>query len=146
MTVRRFGSLTQAMRRVWSHSAVRYLVVGVGAFLIDIGLLAALHEVFGVPLVVATPAAFLLSFAATYVLQRMLTFDSAAGWVQSAARYTLLVGFNTLATTAIVASFDALGMAWVVGKLVSVASTTVWNYFLYKYWIFASPHGDQPSA
>lgn len=130
------GALRRAARRVWSHSAVRYLVVGGGAFLIDVGLLALLHDLWGLSLVVATPAAFLLSFAVTYLLQRTFTFSSDAGVASSAVKYTALVAFNTVATTGIVAGVAALGLPWIVGKVVAVGSTTVWNYFLYRYWIF----------
>lgn len=138
------GVVARAARRVWSHSAVRYLVVGGGAFLIDVGLLALLHDVFGVPLVVATPTAFLLSFAVTYLLQRTFTFSSDTGVASSAIKYTALVAFNTVATTGIVAGVAALGLPWVVGKVVAVGSTTVWNYFAYRYWIFPArrPHTD----
>lgn len=130
------GALRRVARRVWSHSAVRYLVVGGGAFLIDVGLLALLHDLWSVSLVVATPTAFLLSFAVTYLLQRTLTFSSDAGVASSAVKYTALVAFNTVATTGIVAGVAALGLPWIVGKVVAVGSTTVWNYFLYRYWIF----------
>lgn len=122
--------------RVWSSSAVRYLVVGGVAFLIDVGLLALLHDIFGVALAIATPVAFLLSFAVTYVLQRTFTFRSSAGIGPSAIKYTALVAFNTLATTGIVSLAPALGLPWIVGKVVAVGSTTVWNYFCYQYWIF----------
>jgi len=137
------GARNGFLQRIWSNSAVRYLVVGGIAFLIDVGLLAALHDLFGVPLVIATPTAFLCSFALTYVLQRLLTFGSDAGWAASAVRYTLVVAFNALATTAIVSLFDAAGAPWILGKIVAVGSTTVWNFFLYKHWIFAGARGRQ---
>lgn len=134
--------LRQTTNVVWSNSAVRYLVVGGGAFLIDVGLLAGLHDLLSVPLVVATPAAFLLSFAITYVLQRTFTFGSDAGVASSAVKYTALVIFNTVATTGIVAAAAALDLPWIVGKVVAVGSTTVWNYFLYRHWIFARRRGS----
>ena len=128
---------SRTARWLWSHSAVRYLVVGGGAFLIDVGLLALLHDVLGFALVVATPTAFLLSFAVTYVLQRRFTFGTEAGIAASAAKYTALVAFNTVATTGIVTTASTLGLPWFVGKVVAVVSTTVWNYFAYRFWVFA---------
>lgn len=125
------------LRRTWANSAVRYLVVGGLAFLIDFGLLALLHEVLGIALVISTPAAFLTSFAVTYLLQRSITFGGRGGWTASAVKYTLLVVFNTVATTAIVTLMSSSGLAWELGKIAAVASTTVWNYFAYRYWVFA---------
>jgi putative flippase GtrA len=125
--------------RAWSSSAVRYLLVGGLAFLLDIGLLALLHKVAGIPLIVATPVAFLLSFAATYVMQRVITFEARGGWTSSAAKYTALVVVNMIATTAIVAGAEVIGWSWAVGKIAAVALTTIWNYFGYRYWIFKDP-------
>lgn len=124
------------VKRAWKSSAVRYLTVGGLAFLFDFLLLLLLHDVLGVDLFVATPTAFLLSFALTFVMQRAFTFETTSGWGASAVKYTTLVIFNTFATTAIVTGVDALGLPWAVGKAVAVASTTVWNYFGYRYWIF----------
>ncbi len=123
-------------RRLWRNSALRYLVVGGVAFLFDFGLLFVLHDLAQVDLVVATPVAFLTSFALTFVMQRTITFRTGSGWGSSAVKYTALVIFNTFATTAIVTGIDAVGWPWAVGKALAVASTTVWNYFGYRYWIF----------
>lgn len=123
--------------RIWSHSAVRYLVVGGFCFLVDVALLWLAHDVLGIPLAIATALAFLLSFAVTYTLQRIVAFSSDAGVVMSVGRYTALVIFNTLATTAIVWAIAATGSPWIVGKVAAVVATTVWNYFAYRHWVFA---------
>ncbi|MFJ4173874.1 GtrA family protein [Microbacterium sp. NPDC089696] len=131
--------LSAAAQRLWAHSAVRYLVVGGFCFLVDVGLLWLAHEVIGIPLAIATPVSFLASFAVTYTLQRIVAFTSDAKVVPSVARYTALVIFNTLATTGIVWAVDALGGGWLVGKVVAVVATTVWNFFAYRHWVFATP-------
>ncbi|WP_341934942.1 GtrA family protein [Microbacterium sp. LWO14-1.2] len=128
-----------AVQRVWSHSAVRYLLVGGFCFLVDVGILWLAHEALGIPLAVATPLSFLASFAVTYTLQRIVAFASDAKVVPSVARYTALVIFNTLATTGIVWTVDHLGGGWLVGKVIAVVATTVWNFFAYRHWVFAAP-------
>lgn len=127
-----------AVRRLWSHSAVRYLVVGGFCFVVDVALLWLAHEIFGLPLAIATPLSFLASFAVTYTLQRIIAFDSDAKVVPSVARYTALVVFNTVATTGIVWVVDQLGGGWLIGKVVAVVATTVWNFFAYRHWVFAA--------
>lgn len=129
---------TALISRVWSSSAVRYLVVGGFSFLFDVFVLWLLHEVFHVPLAISTPAAFLMSFAVTYTLQRTVAFRAADGVAPSVAKYAVLVAVNTVATTAIVWAADALGAPWIVGKVAAVVATTVWNYFAYRYWVFAA--------
>lgn len=125
------------VRRVWSHSAVRYLVAGGLAFVVDFALLWFLHEVVGLTVAIAAPIGFLASFAATYTLQRTVAFASDARVIPSVGRYTALVIANTIATGAIVWGIDALGGGWVLGKIIAVAATTLWNYFAYRYWVFA---------
>lgn len=126
-------------KRVDIPSMLRYLLVGGLCFLADVVLLWLLHEVIGVPLAVAAPAGFLLSFALTYTAQRLAAFRSSAAVPASVAKYAALVIFNTVATAVIVSGVDALGWGWFVGKVAAVAATTVWNYFVYRYWVFATP-------
>lgn len=118
---------------------MRYLLVGGFCFLVDFGLLWLGHDALGVPLAVATPIAFLASFAVTYTLQRIVAFGSDARVAPSLTRYTALVVLNTVATTVLVWGTDAIGWPWFVGKIIAVVTTTVWNYFLYRYWIFPAP-------
>lgn len=125
------------LRRVWSVSAVRYLVVGGFAFVFDVALLFMLHDVLGIGLAISTPLAFLASFVVTYTLQRTIAFRSDDNIAPSVIRYAALVAFNTVATTAIVWGWDTLGGPWLFGKIFAVVVTTVWNYFAYRYWVFA---------
>lgn len=125
------------LTRIWAHSAVRYLVVGGFAFVFDVAVLFVLHDVLGIALAISTPLAFLASFVVTYTLQRTIAFRSGDGVAPSVIRYAALVAFNTVATTAIVWGWDALGGPWIVGKILAVVATTVWNYFAYRYWVFA---------
>lgn len=127
----------RGVTRLWGFSAVRYLVVGAFSFAFDVGLLALLHNVFGIALPVSTPVAFLLSFLVTFSLQRSLAFRSTDGVAPSMLRYTSLVAANAVATTLIVALADASGLPWLVGKIAAVVCTTIWNYFAYRNWIFA---------
>lgn len=121
---------------LWGSSAVRYVVVGGFCFLVDAGLIWLLHDVAHWPIEIATPVAFLTSFVVTFTLQRTFAFESKAAVPGAALRYTALVAFNTLATTAIVWGIDALGPPWIIGKTIAVVVTTVWNYFVYRYWVF----------
>ncbi|MDQ0574693.1 putative flippase GtrA [Agromyces albus] len=125
------------IRRVFGHSAVRYLIAGGAAFLVDLGLLALFKNVLGWPLWLATAAAFLLSFFFTYTVQKMFAFTSMAPHGIAILKYAVLVAFNTAASVVIVASVDWTGAGWVAGKVIATVVMTVWNYFAYRYWVFA---------
>lgn len=125
------------IRRVFGHSAVRYLIAGGAAFLVDLGLLALFRIVFGWPLWFATGAAFLLSFFFTYTVQRMFAFTSRAPHGVAVMKYVALVAFNTGASVLIVESVNMTGAGWIAGKVIATVAMTVWNYFAYRYWVFA---------
>lgn len=127
------------IRRLANHSGVRYLVAGGVCFLIDFGLLALFSQVLHWPLWLATGAAFLISFFFTYGIQRVFSFSSRAPHGAALVKYAILVGFNTLATIAIVALITNAGAGWAIGKIGATVVTTVWNYFIYRYWVFAHP-------
>ncbi|MDN4598404.1 GtrA family protein [Leifsonia sp. F6_8S_P_1A] len=121
------------------HSAVRYLIAGGVAFLVDFGLLWLFHVALGLPTWLAAAISFLLSFFFTYTIQRVFSFGSAAPHGPALIKYTLLVAANTVATAGIVALFDHTALGWAGGKVVATVVTTVWNYFAYRYWVFAHP-------
>lgn len=118
---------------------MRYLFVGGIAFLFDFGLLALLSQVLGWPLWIATGVAFLVSFAFTYTLQRVVTFGSQAPHGASLAKYATLVAFNTVASVVIVELASGTMLGWAGGKVMATVATTVWNYFIYRYWVYAHP-------
>ena len=132
------GSWVTSSRR----SALRYLFAGGLAFLLDFGLLALLHQVFGWPTWLAAGTAFVTSFLFTYVMQRNFTFQSEEphGW--ALVKYATLVAFNMLATAGIVALIDQTPAGWAVGKVTATAITTSWNYFAYRYWVFVRRDRD----
>lgn len=134
------------IRRIVAHSGFRYLVAGGAAFLVDFGLLWLFAEVARWPLWLATGTAFLLSFFFTYTVQRVFAFESQSPHGIAIVKYAILVGFNTLASVGIVALFEASGAGWAIGKVVSTVVLVIWNYFAYRYWVFAGPTPKEKSA
>lgn len=123
--------------RLRQHSTFKYLFAGGLAFLVDLGVLALLKNVFDWPLWLATGTAFLLSFFFTYTIQRIFAFGSSAPHGVALLKYAALVGINTLATVAIVSLVNPTILGWLGGKITATALSTVWNYFAYRYWVFA---------
>ncbi|MCA4132242.1 GtrA family protein [Arthrobacter sp. M4] len=121
---------------VMASHLLKFLIVGGLSFALDLGLLVVLHELFLVDLWIATPIAFLVSLAFNFLLQRSFTFQSDSKAHISLVKYGALVVFNLVATDVIVNFFDHVGAGYGIGKAVATISTTVWNFFLYKHWIF----------
>jgi putative flippase GtrA len=128
---------------IYRHTGVRYLIAGGLSFIVDFGLLTLFKEVLAWPLWLSTATAFLLSFVFNYLVQRVFSFSSNAPHGVALVKYTLLVAFNTLATVVIVGLVNQADGSWGIGKVLSTAATTVWNYFIYKYWVFRSAKGQR---
>lgn len=138
---------TKALARaILKHRVVRFLIVGGLSFVIDLGLLIVLHEAIGVAIWIATPVAFLTSLVFNFLLQRGFAFRATNAVPVSAVKYGLLVLFNVLATDVIVYLFAGTELTYATGKVVSTAVTMVWNFFIYKYWIFAGVNRGNGAA
>lgn len=142
MVQSRIHRIRAVLTAVLKHRVVRFLIVGGLSFAIDLGLLMLLHEAAGVALWIATPVAFVTSLVFNFLLQRIYTFKATNKGHVSAAKYGALVVFNILATDAIVLLFAETELTYAVGKVVATALTMVWNFFIYKYWIFPAAKSD----
>jgi putative flippase GtrA len=131
--------VTQArtgLTALYSHSAVRYLVIGGASAALDAGLLWLLHGVWDVALPVATFVAVATAFFFNFALNRMWSFGSTSPVGTQFAKYLALGVLNWLANVAGVTGLAALGMHYLVAKVLVVAVVTVLNYVVYKAWVF----------
>ena len=117
-----------------------YLVVGGLTVVVDIGLLALLHESYGVPLGLATTVAFCTAVVVNFLLNRTaMSSRGSRGLTQHALRYGSLVVANYVITLAVVTTAGHVGDRYLVAKVAVVAASTLWNFLLYRHWVFAPP-------
>ena len=75
--------------------------------------------------------------------ERLFAFRSETSVRRSLFRYSILVVFNSVVVAFIVTvCHDHVGLGLGSSQLIATASTTVWNYFAYKGWVYAK----RPSA
>ncbi len=118
-----------------------YLVVGGVTVVVDIGLLALLHEVYGVSLGLATTVAFCTAVTVNFLLNRTaMSSRGSQGLMQHALRYGSLVAANYVITLAVVTTAGHVGDRYLVAKVAVVAGSTLWNFLLYRHWVFAPPN------
>lgn len=118
-----------------------YLVVGGLTVVVDIGLLALLHEFYGVPLGLATTVAFCTAVVMNFLLNRTaMSSWGSRGLMRHAFRYASLVVANYVITVAVVMTAGHLGDRYLVAKVAVVAASTTWNFLLYRHWVFTPPH------
>ncbi|WP_158703259.1 GtrA family protein [Pseudonocardia dioxanivorans] len=136
------------LRRLVTSSNLRrfaiYVAVGLAGFAVDFGLLVFFREVVGTPVWVATTIAFWASLAVVFLTNKYVTFGARGMAHRQIVRYFVLLGVNYLATLGIIALADRLGVGYQVGKVVAVAMTTLWNFFVYQLWVFRE--AERPPA
>ena len=130
--------MARIVSAIFRYSTVRYLVVGGCSLLLDLGLLTLSYRVFGLPLEGATAIGFWGSFAFNFTLQKKFSFADASPTGRSLWRYCALLAVNSVVNIAVVALFEKLGWGFALGKIVVTGAQTVWNYFVYRYWVFAT--------
>jgi putative flippase GtrA len=113
-----------------------YVGVGLAGFVVDFGLLVLFREAVGTPVWVATTIAFWGSLAVVFLCNKYVTFGAKGMGHRQLVRYFVLLGVNYLVTLGIIALAERTGLGYQWGKVVSVALTTVWNYFVYQFWVF----------
>lgn len=121
---------------MWSHSASRFLLVGVLSYLFDLGVLVVLHGQLGVSLAVATTVAFGAALLFNFGLNRAFAFRSAGLVGPAFVRYLVLVVVNYVLALLMVTGFAALGVSYVVAKTGATAVNALLNYNAYRWWVF----------
>jgi putative flippase GtrA len=135
--IRRLKKLTLYLYR---HHFVRYLLVGGTTFIIDFGILFALHGKFNLNLAASTSVAYWISISYNFVLNRYWTFDSREkeSLVRHITTYFALLLFNYLFTVTFV-SIVGTHINYIAAKAIAVALQMVWTYPVYKRVIFVTP-------
>jgi len=105
---------------------------------LDFGLLAMFHELFGIPAGISAGMAFAGSALFNYTFQKAFSFGSRGAHGRALPRYLVLLFGNLLFTSLVVEAAVLLGLPWAVGKIIATSIVTVGNFFLYKVWVFAS--------
>jgi putative flippase GtrA len=123
------------------HPAPRFVVTGGLTLCVDLIALRIAHGTLGVPLAYATAAAFGLAFVVNFTLSRQWAFVSGRDGRahHQAIRFLILVLINLVTTLAIVTGLAALGLNYLLAKLIATALNAVGNFVAYRRWVFASP-------
>lgn len=115
----------------------RYLTVGMTVVVVDFGLLTVLHAWWGVNVVVASVVAFMAAFGVNFGLNRGWTFQASGQPAPGQlVRFTILVAANTLVTAVGMGGLTALGLNFLVAKLLITAVIVSVNYVVMRRWVF----------
>ncbi|MEU4164356.1 GtrA family protein [Actinoplanes sp. NPDC026670] len=128
--------MTADVVRLYRSSGFRFLLVGGASVVVDAGLLYVLHGLAGLRLEPATALAFLAGFVVNFALNRQWSFASTGRLRRQLAAYLALVAANLLVTVVLVRALTALGLMYLVAKVLTTAALSVANYLVSRKWIF----------
>lgn len=120
----------------------RFGVVGALNTVLDLGLYVALTRLslfWARHMVGAVVVSFVVAVASSYVLNSHWTFGGKPLSVVRAMRF-FVVACGALALNVITFwALTRLNFYDLLGKIIAVGLTSVWNYFFQKYWTFGRP-------
>lgn len=125
-------------RRALLQSLLRFAVTGGLSVGVDVLVLAGLHGALGVDLVLAASAGYLASLVVNYSLNHAWVFQSSGAHRRRLLRYGSLVLVNYALTIGVVSGLVALGVYYLLAKLVVVAINAVLNFTLFRSWVFSA--------
>ncbi len=122
-----------------SLSLVKYVVVGVSAFLVEYISFLVLFRQLGLSIVGANILSFVFGLMSSFILNRLWTFNDASHRHKTTKQfgmYTLLAVINLALTIAIVQVLVNLDIRADISKLLAMVVTSLWNFILFKLVIF----------
>jgi dolichol-phosphate mannosyltransferase len=124
---------TKTLTKLIQHEAIRFLVVGAGGFVINIGMLWILHGKAGLPLLVAQLISAELAILFNFCLHHAWTYRN----YQSASLALRVLKFHATAWTGAAITTVTLtiwvyylGLNYLVGLTIGGIVAMAWNYAL----------------
>ncbi|KAF0814762.1 hypothetical protein IGB42_00817 [Andreprevotia sp. IGB-42] len=111
----------------------RYVITGGLSAAMEYGLFALTLKGLGWRYLVANTVVYLLVFGFNFWLNRSWTFQSRGGIRRQLTGYTILLGFNLLASNAVLYALShGLGLDPLYAKPIVMVMVVGWNFVIYK--------------
>lgn len=125
----------------WSlrRQFLKYFAVGISAVILDMGSLIFFKEILGMAPVVAVAVNQILILIFVFTLNKYWSFqDHSLATHRQIVRFLILATFNYFFAVAAMYIFNhRLKFDYRLVRLVSIAAMVSWNFFIYKYWVYA---------
>jgi putative flippase GtrA len=116
---------------------VKYFIIGISAFISDVGSLYVLKEWVGLT---PTVAVIINQPAITYLVfyfNKRWSFQAEGLTSVQMVRFYILAGFNYVFSIIwIKVMHDQLGVQYIIARTANIALAVTWNFLLYKYWVY----------
>lgn len=130
------------MKSFIDKKVLRYLVVGITAFLVDFLLFVLLNEFTSIPIFYSNAMALVAGFLISFFGNRMLVFgvDKSVKMKHAPHKqlflYVILLVVNTILSYFVIKLLRVIGVDVAMGKIAAMVLIVFWNYISYKKIIF----------
>jgi len=126
----------QTIRQFWS-----YVCVGFCSVAVDILSLVLFTRALHLNTTLAATLSYGLGLAVVFILNKYWSFKSYGSTLGQLKRYLLLMSANYLIVVlAMYLLCDRTGVPPLIAKVGIIGIQTIWNFLLYKFWIFRNPN------
>lgn len=125
------------LARIVPESFIGFAILNLTTFAVDMVVLAALFRIAHVPYPAATTIGYVVALLLAYVLNRWLNFHSRAPVGPQTARYAFVAAVNYfLLLQGVGSGLQALGVHYLVARLVAAVSEGIWVYVGMRWIVF----------
>ena len=126
------------MRSIVTPSFIKYLLAGISTVLLDFLTLIACKWAFMFSAAAAVGINQIFIWLYNFYLNKYWTFKNKDLPHKQFIRYVILASLNYLMAVALMYVFsDKLGFHYLSVRFSTIAGMTLWNYFIYKFWVYA---------
>jgi putative flippase GtrA len=125
----------------WSHRVQfsKYFIVGISAVVIDMATLIFFKEYLGIKPVIAVIINQVLLVFYVFYMNKHLSFKEKGETHRQMIRFFVVVTYNYFfSVTAMYIFNHRLNFDYRLVRLGSIILAVSWNFFLYKYWVYAA--------
>jgi putative flippase GtrA len=131
----------QIISYLWSLRIffLKYFVVGITSLFLDLLFLAFFKEIVGLDAVRAVMLGQLLVICYNFLLNKYWSFSAKnTDFLRTQLiKYLILIFINYIIGIATMFIFNKLfGFDYLLVRTITVAVAVMWNFFLYKYWVY----------
>ena len=131
------SALPRALRALVPATAIGFAALSSLTYAVDLAVLGVAHTVLDLPYPLAVTIGYVIAFGLAFVLNRWLNFQSHGHVGRQTGRYVLTVVANYVFFILLLAStLDAIGVHFLVARLLAGACEAVFMYLMMRLYIF----------
>ncbi|MDP2685165.1 MAG: GtrA family protein [bacterium] len=116
---------------------IKYVCIGAISVATDIIFLYFFTEFFNLWYVLSAGLSFLIGLIIVFVLNKFWSFQKYAFTKEQLKKFIILMAFNYLSNMLLILLLtEIVEITYLSSKLIIIAMQTIWNFLLYKFWVF----------